>query len=91
MAELFQTGRLSLVIGPAILSVDLLLGWIFVERMSEGPFFRILTESFLILGWVAIWKPPEILLYAWPPIAARRKRFHCLSEATVVLYCTYTT
>jgi hypothetical protein len=85
MGELFKTGRLSLVVGLAILSVCLLLGWLFGQRMREGPLSQILTESFLILGWVAIWKPSEIFLYAWPPIAARRKLFLRLSEATVVL------
>jgi len=85
MAELFKTGRLSLVVGLAILSVCLLLGWLFVQRMNEGPLSQILTKSFLILGWVAIWKPSEIFLYAWPPIAARGKLFRRLSEATVVL------
>jgi hypothetical protein len=53
--------------------------------MNESPLSQILTESFLIPGWVAIWKPSEIFLYAWPPIAARRKLFHRLSEATIVL------
>lgn len=85
LSELFKTGRLSLVVGVAILSVCLLLGWLFVERMKEGPFSQILSESFLILGWVAIWKPSEIFLYAWPPVAARRKLFRRLSEANVLL------
>lgn len=85
LAELFKTGRLSLLIGLAILSVCLLLGWLFVQRIYEGPLSQVLTESFLILGWVAIWKPSDIFLYAWPPVAARRKLFRRLSEATVVL------
>jgi hypothetical protein len=85
MGEVFKTGRFSLAVGLAILSLCLLLGWLFAHRMNEGPLSQILTESFLILGWVAIWKPSEIFLYAWPPIAARRKLFHRLSEATVEL------
>jgi hypothetical protein len=59
MGELFKAERLSLVVGLAILSVCLLLGWLFVQRMNESPLSQILTESFLILGWVAIWKPSE--------------------------------
>jgi hypothetical protein len=85
MGELFKAERLSLVVGLAILSVCLLLGWLFIQRMNESPLSQILTESFLILGWVAIWKPSEIFLYAWPPTVARRKLFHRLSEATIVL------
>jgi hypothetical protein len=59
MGEMFKAERLSLVVGLAILSVCLLLGWLFVQRMNESPLSQILTESFLILGWVAIWKPSE--------------------------------
>lgn len=85
MRELFKTGRLSLVVGVTVLSICLLLGWLFAQKINEGPASRILSESFLIFGWVAIWKPSEIFLYAWPPLARRRKLFRRLSEATVVL------
>jgi hypothetical protein len=85
LSELFKTGRLSLVVGMIILSICLLLGWMFSQHMTEGPFSRVLSESFLIFGWVAIWKPSEIFLYAWPPVAARRKLLRRLSEATVLL------
>lgn len=85
LSELFKTGRLSLVVGLVILFFCLSLGWILSERMTGGPFSRALSESFLILGWVAIWKPLETFLYAWPPIAARRKLFDRLSGATVLL------
>jgi hypothetical protein len=85
MRELFKTGRLSLVIGVTVLSACLLLGWLFAQKITEGPLSRILSESFLIFGWVAIWKPSEIFLYAWPPLARRRKLFRRLSQATIVL------
>ena len=85
LSELFKTGRLSLVVGMVILFICLLLGWSFSQRMTEGPFSRVFSESFLILGWVAIWKPSEIFLYAWPPVAARIKLFDRLSGATVLL------
>lgn len=84
LSETFKTGRLSLVIGLALLSVCLLLGLLFA-RMMDGPVPQILSESFLILGWVAIWKPSEIFLYAWPPIAARRALFRRLAKATVTV------
>ena len=86
LSELFKTGRRSLVIGVVILSVCLLLGWLFSQRMKAGPLPQVLSESLLILGWVAIWKPSEIFLYSWPPVAARRKLYQRLSEATVVVY-----
>jgi hypothetical protein len=84
LSETFKTGRHSLLVGLGILSVCILLGLLFAQRM-DGPVRQILSESFLILGWVAIWKPSEIFLYAWPPIAARRSLFRRLSASTVTL------
>ena len=85
LRELFRTGRLSLLVGLIVLSSCLLLGWLFVRKLDEGPLPDILRESFLILGWVAIWKPSEIFLYAWPPIVRRRKLFRRLSQANVIV------
>lgn len=32
----------------------------------------ILDEGLLILGWVAMWRPIEVLLYDWWPLTRRR-------------------
>ncbi|MET4719463.1 hypothetical protein ABIF63_003569 [Bradyrhizobium japonicum] len=90
MRELFKTGRLSLVIGVTVLSACLLLGWLFAQRVSEGPISRIISERFLIFGWVAIWKPSEIFLYAWPPLRRRRKLYRRLADANVSLHADAT-
>ncbi|RTL48753.1 MAG: hypothetical protein EKK40_16815 [Bradyrhizobiaceae bacterium] len=88
LRELFKTGRLSLVVGLAVLSICFLLGLLFVRSFNDGPFSDIMRESFLIFGWVAIWKPSEIFLYAWPPIARRRRLFERLAAATVTVNTT---
>ena len=51
--------------------------------LIEAPFKRLVEESFLILGWVANWRPLEIFLYDWWPIARRRDLYLRLSEAVV--------
>ena len=51
--------------------------------MIEAPFKRLVEESFLILGWVANWRPLEIFLYDWWPIARRRDLYRRLSRAVV--------
>lgn len=83
--EKLKTGRLSLLIGFVILSACFLIGLFFFRSFKEGPFAEIVRESFVIFGWVAIWKPSEIFLYEWPPIARRRKLFRRLSEAKVTV------
>ena len=84
MRDLFKTGRLALFVALIILSICLLIGWR-LGRMNEGVVSQILQESFVILGWVAIWKPSDIFLYSWPPLARRRQLLRRLSEATVTV------
>ena len=85
LRDLFKTGRLSLLVGFLVLSTCVVIGFVFTDYFEDSAISDIMRESFLIFGWVAIWKPSEIFLYAWPPIAQRRKLFRRLSEATVTV------
>jgi hypothetical protein len=85
LRELFKTGRLSLLIGFLILASCVIIGFLFMEVFEDGAISDIMRESFLIFGWVAIWKPSEIFLYGWPSIARRRRLYRRLSEATVTV------
>ncbi len=46
---------------------------------SQSP----VEESFLILGWVANWRPLEIFLYDWWPLVRQRHLYRLLSVASV--------
>jgi hypothetical protein len=81
--ELFRIGRRSLAIGVAILIACLLAARLVSEFLADAPFRKLVEESFLILGWVANWRPLEIFLYDWWPIARRRDLYRRLSTATV--------
>jgi hypothetical protein len=81
--EIFRSGRKALLIGLVILSLCLFLAWYFTYHVTQRPITRLIQESFVILGWVSMWKPIEIFLYDWLPIARRRKLFLRLSLADV--------
>jgi hypothetical protein len=81
--ELFRVGRHSLAIGASILVARLLLAHLAASYLVETAFKRLAEESFLILGWVANWRPLEIFLYDWWPLAQRRDLYNRLSAATV--------
>jgi hypothetical protein len=81
--ELFRIGRRSLAIGVPILIVCLFSAQLVAGYLAEAPFKKIIEESFLILGWVANWRPLEIFLYDWWPIALRRDLYRRLSSATI--------
>ena len=81
--ELFRIGRRSLAIGLAILIACLLAANLVSGFLADAPSRRIVQESFLILGWVANWRPLEIFLYDWWPIARRRDLYRRLSASVV--------
>jgi hypothetical protein len=81
--ELFRIGRRSLAIGVAILIACLLAANLVSGFVPDVPSRRILEESFLILGWVANWRPLEIFLYDWWPIVRRRDLYRRLSASAV--------
>ena len=85
LRELFRTGRGAGLIGFATLATCLFLAWHVTENLSARPITRILQESFVILGWVSIWKPLEMFLYEWLPPDRRRRLFRRLSAAEVVI------
>jgi hypothetical protein len=81
--ELFRVGRRSLAIGASILAACLFLAHLSAGYLIEATFRRLVEESFLIFGWVANWRPLEIFLYDWWPLARRRDLYNRLSVATV--------
>jgi hypothetical protein len=81
--ELFRNGRKALLIGLFTLSLCLFLAWYFTYEVAQRPLTRLVQESFVILGWVSMWKPIEIFLYEWLPLARRRRLFQRLSAANV--------
>lgn len=83
LKELFRVGRRSLGIGVSILIVCLVSAHLAGGYLIETPFERLVEESFLILSWVANWRPLEIFLYDWWPLTRRRDLYRKLSTATV--------
>ncbi len=85
LRELFRIGRLSFVIGLAVLGLCLSASQFIARQLGTAPFARFLEESLIIVGWVANWKPIEILLYDWLPLTRRRNLYRRLTQARVEL------
>lgn len=83
LRQLFRRGRTSLVIGIAFLAVSLLLGDIVARLLGERRVGAILRESFVIGGWVAMWRPMEVFLYDRWPIRADARLADKLSAMPV--------
>lgn len=83
LRRLFRTGRISLAIGLAFLAVALLVGEFVAGVASKESYGSIVNESFVIGGWVALWRPLEIFLYDWWPILAEARLYDRLGEMSV--------
>lgn len=80
--QMMQRGRISLLIGLAFLTGCLLIADT-VAEIDGGTFVTIVRESFIIGGWVAMWRPLEIFLYDWWPLRQRRRIYEKLARADV--------
>lgn len=83
LKELFRIGRLSLAIGGAVLAACIALAGLIGEGRYSQTLSGFAAEGLLILGWVALWRPMEIFLYDWWPIARQRALFRRLAAARV--------
>jgi hypothetical protein len=83
LKELFQEGWRALLIGIPILSASLVAGHMLGRDAAPSSTQWLISESLLILGWVANWRPLEIFLYGWGPIIRRRALYRRLAAARV--------
>lgn len=84
LKELFRIGRRSLAIGVTVLVISIIASQM-VAANVQLPLGKIIEESLLIFAWVANWRPIEIFLYEWWPIARRRDLYRRLASAKVEL------
>ena len=85
LKELFRVGRRSLGIGIAVLVVSIVASQMVAHKFEPRPLGKVLEESLIIFAWVANWRPTEIFLYDWWPIARRRRLYQKLAAAKVEL------
>lgn len=78
----FREGRIALSIGVGFL-VACISARQLAGLVAGDTFGRILQEGLLILGWVAMWRPLQILLYDWWPILHRAQLFGKLARMPV--------
>lgn len=73
LRQLFRVGRISLIIGVLFLGGCLILSDLTEEMFRGWRFARLVQESLVIGGWVAMWRPLEIFLYEWWPIRSEAR------------------
>lgn len=80
----FKMGRKTFALGILILIFFMTLS-VLSQRLNLGSFQELFHEGFMIIGWVALWRPVETLLYDWWPIVAERKNVRRLLAGPITL------
>ena len=78
-----RTARYFFAIGLLTLFGCLSVAQFMSTVKSVPAVAKIVSEGFVIIGWVAMWRPLEDLLYSWWPIREQRLYFDKLATMEV--------
>ena len=81
--RILQYGWRILFIALGLLAVIFSLTEIAIRFMPDNRLVLFIRESFIIFGWVALWRPMELLLYDWYPIKTNINLFYRLEHSNV--------
>jgi len=82
LREHWRRGRGFLAVGVTALAGFLTLAEL-ARNLPGGAAREILREGLVITGWVAMWRPLEVLLYDWRPLVDERRQIQRLLDAPV--------
>lgn len=80
-----RAARNGFLLGVGLMAALRVLSEVFVMQLAEGDARRILHEGLVIVSWVALWRPIELVLYDFWPVRAQRHVIERLRDADVVL------
>lgn len=83
LRQLLGVGRISLLVGLCFLVAAILLGGLVANGMKGQRIGELIQQGLIICGWVAMWRPLEILLYDWWPIHTEAKLYDRLGAMPV--------
>jgi hypothetical protein len=83
LKRVFQYGWRTLFIALGLLAVIFSLTEIAARFMPDNRIILFIRESFIILGWVVLWRPLELLLYDWYPVKMNINLYRRLEDSKV--------
>lgn len=82
--KLIRTGLISLAIGMCVLALCTMLSRAVDNSSLPDGWREGLRDGISVFGWVANWRPTQILFYDWWPIRRSRNLYRRLATAKVV-------
>jgi|GEM_PF-1214880 len=82
LKEQFRQWRINFTIGGLFLILCLILGEI-LDKFSHVGIMKIIKESLIIIGWVALWEPVSFILFGWRTIKRDKLYYKKLCEIPI--------
>ena len=83
LREHLLLGQLALLGGIAVFLSCMGVRELLRSTWHELP--RILDEGLIILAWLALWRPAEVLAYEWVPLYRKRRLYERLGSIRVAV------
>jgi len=85
LREQARIGEIALLVGVAVFSICISLRGALASALHGLS--RGLDEGLIVLGWVALWRPIEVLAYGWVPLFRKRRLYQRLARIRVSVRC----
>jgi hypothetical protein len=85
LRTLLRRGRISLIIGLIFLAVCVVAADVAGHALNPPELAEVVQQGLNVAGWVAMWRPMEIFLYAWWPLASDARLYDRLSQMPVTM------
>jgi hypothetical protein len=83
LAAHLQMGQLALLGGIGIFLACMGARELLQRSLNELP--QMLDEGLIILAWIAMWRPVEVLAYEWVPLLHKRRLYERLAGIRVAV------
>ena len=83
LKESLHHGFRMLLLALLLLAVIFSVTEISFRLIPDNDLVTFIRESFIILGWVALWRPLDLLLYDWYPVKRKMGLFRRLEKSNV--------
>ena len=80
LKKVLHLGWQSLLISIVFLGILISLTLLIIKLLPEGGLSITFREILIILGWVALWRPADLLLYEWRPFKREINLFRRLER-----------
>lgn len=80
---ILQLGWRGLGVSIILMALIISLTLFILKQLPEGSFSVIIREILVILGWVALWRPADYLLYEWRQFKREANLFRKLEQSNV--------